>query len=88
MQSDADKVAEFRAFMRMRRTMPDQFSSYAMRNFTRFLLKARAPRASQRTRSAPLSAVTSMNCPARRKRSPVCMSDSGCPDGRNRRQQL
>jgi hypothetical protein len=39
--SDADKVAEFRAFMRMRRTMPDQFSSYAMRNFTRFLLKVR-----------------------------------------------
>lgn len=42
MQSDADKVAEFRAFMRMRRSMPDQLASYAMRNFTRFLLKVRA----------------------------------------------
>ncbi|CAL8470098.1 g9640 [Coccomyxa elongata] len=38
-QSDADRVAEFRAFMRMRRTMPDQFGSYMMRNFTRFMVK-------------------------------------------------
>ncbi len=38
-QSDADRVAEFRAFMRMRRTMRDQFGSYMMRNFTRFMVK-------------------------------------------------
>lgn len=41
MQSDADKVAEFRAFLRMRRSMPQEFGTYALRNFTRFLLKAR-----------------------------------------------
>ena len=44
-QSDADKVSEFRAFLRMRRTMPHEFSTYELRNFTRFLLKARCTHA-------------------------------------------
>lgn len=39
MASDADKVAELRALMRMRRSMPQSFGTYMMKNFTRFLMK-------------------------------------------------
>ncbi|EIE25882.1 hypothetical protein COCSUDRAFT_46416 [Coccomyxa subellipsoidea C-169] len=38
-QSDAHKVAEFRALMRMRRTMLSRADEYPMRNFTRMLIK-------------------------------------------------
>ena len=34
-----DKVAEYRAFARMRRALPQSYTSYEMRNFSRFLIK-------------------------------------------------
>ncbi len=34
-----DKVAEYRAFARMRRAFPQSYTSYEMRNFSRFLMK-------------------------------------------------
>ena len=39
MGSDVDKVAEYRAFVRMRRELPQSYTSYEMRNFSRFLIK-------------------------------------------------
>ena len=37
--SDVDKVAEYRAFARMRRAFPQSYTSYEMGNFSRFLIK-------------------------------------------------
>ena len=37
--SDVDKVAEYRAFARMRRNFPQAYTSYEMGNFSRFLIK-------------------------------------------------
>ena len=37
--SDVDKVAEYRAFARMRRAFPQFYTSYEMGNFSRFLIK-------------------------------------------------
>lgn len=39
MGSDVDKVAEYRAFARMRRALPQAYTSYEMGNFSRFLIK-------------------------------------------------
>ena len=37
-----DKVAEYRAFARMRRAFPQAYTSYEMGNFSRFLIKVSA----------------------------------------------
>ena len=39
MGSDVDKVAEYRAFARMRRAFPQSYTSHEMGNFSRFLIK-------------------------------------------------
>ena len=40
-QSDAHKVAEFRAMMRLRRTLLSDSGDYMMHNMTRMLIKVR-----------------------------------------------
>lgn len=59
-----DKVAEYRAFARMRRAFPQSYTSYEMGNFSRFLIKVSAALCSTTSRLSALRCALAWACTA------------------------
>ncbi len=55
--SDVDKVAEYRAFARMRRAFPQSYTSYEMGNFSRFLIKVSSAQTVQTSGNGSFNAL-------------------------------